>query len=188
MDELLRHRWSARDRELDDAILAVQAEMNRRGILISSIAVKETHDVFRKEFEASRAVIVQTIIDSLRSKKVKLDRRELDAWAVASLADRRDFLDGLFMQRAKVCTGELQNQTMMAPFMDVAQYFDHASKEISIELNRAIDVYEKEFGATLTDRIINSFKNRPVVAIGVVIVVVISAILGLVAALRGAGS
>jgi len=188
MDDLLQHRWVASDREINEKIMAVQAEMNGRGLLVSSIAVKAIHEVFGAEFESSRSTIVQTVIDSLSSKKVKFDRAELEHWAVAKLAARRDMLDGLFSQRAKASFQSLQNEAMIAPFMSVAQYYDHATEELKVELSRALDAYEQGFGATVTDRVVNGFKNRPVVAFGIVVTLAISSILGLVAFLKEAGS
>ncbi len=173
MDNLIAHRWKARDRDLNESILAVQAEMNNRGVLTSSISVKAHHEVFRSEFQAGRNTIVETIIDSLQSKKVELDRVALETWAMKRLIERRDVLDSRFRTRAKVSFHGLSNQTMIAPFMNIAQYYDHTASELSIELSNALDEYEKQFGATFMDQIVNRFKNRPLVAFGIVIFIVL---------------
>jgi hypothetical protein len=188
MDELLAHRWTARDRELNESVLAIQAEMQRRGMLTCSISVKAHHDVFHTEFQASKSIIIITVIDSLQSKNAKLERSALQAWASKRLSERRDALDSLFRRRADVSIRALQNQGMIAPFMSVAQYHDHESQELSIELNRALDEYESHLGATLTDRVVNRFKNHPVVAWGIIVLTVLFAILGLISAFREAGS
>jgi hypothetical protein len=182
MDELLAHRWTARDRDLNERVLAVQAEMNRRGILASTISVKTHHDVFREEFQASKVTIVTTVVDCLRSRLAKLNRTALQTWGLTKLAERCDALDSLFRQRAKVSFQSLQNQAMITPFMDVAQYHHHESEEFSIGLHKALDDYESQLGATLTDRIVNRFKNYPVVAFGIIVVIVLAAIFGLFAA------
>ena len=184
MDKLLEHRWKERDRTLNARVLTVQSEMNRRGILASSISVKEHHEVFLVEFQASVGIIVQTVIDSLQSKAVKLDRLALKDWSIEKLEQRRDFLDSRFRERASVSIGAVQNLTMITPFMSVAQYFEHMTQELQVELNRALDKYEAQLGATLTDRIINRFKNRPLVAFGIIVITVVMIILGFIAALR----
>lgn len=184
MDKLLTNRWTARDKELNESILRVQGEMNRRGILPSSISVKEHHDVFLVEFQASRDTIIKTIIDYLQANDIKPNRTELQVWAMNKLAERRDKLDSLFLQKAKVSFQGLQNQTMIAPFMNIAQYYEHAAQVLIIELKKAIDEYEKKLGETLTARIVNNFKNRPVIAFGIIVVIVIAAILGIYATIK----
>lgn len=184
MDNLLQHRWRERDKKLNEKILAVQSEMNRRGILPSSISVKEHHDIFRAEFQASIGIIIKTVVDSLQSKTVKFERMALEGWSIEKLERRRDFLDSKFRERAKVSIQSIQNQAMIAPFMSVAQYHEHMVQELKLELNRALHEYEEQFGATLTDRIINKFKNRPLVAFGIIVITVVMAVLGFVAALR----
>ena len=188
MDDLLKHRWTARDRVLNESVLAVQGEMQRRGMLMSSISVKAHHDVFRKEFQASKSVIIATIMDSLQSKNTKLERSVFQAWASKRLSDRRDVLDSLFRERANVSIRALKNQRMIAPFMSVAQYHDHESQELSIELHRALDGHESQLGATLTDRVVNRFKNHPLVAWEIIVLTVLLAIFGLISAFREVGS
>ena len=188
MDELLRNRWSERDRELNESILRSQDEMNGRGILHSSIAVKALNEIFAQEFTCNRHTIVKTITDSLKQGTATLDRKVLESWAVDQLRRRQEFLDGYFNQRARVSMGALQNQAMSAPFTNVAQYYDHAAQEISIELLAAIDDYEKALGETLYDRVLNNFKNHPVIVIGIVVGTVLLAVLGLISAIRQVGS
>lgn len=184
MDKLLENRWRDRDRVLNEKILAVQGEMNRRGILASSITVKEHHQIFRAEFQESIEIIVKSVIDSLQPKAVKLDRLALEAWSIEKLERRRDILDSMFRERARVSIRSLQNQAMIEPFMSVAQYYEHMAQELRIELNRGLDEYESQFGATLTDRLINRFKNRPLVAFGIIVITVVMVILGFIATLR----
>ena len=169
---------------LDDRILQSQGEMNGRGMLQSSIAVKSLHDIFADEFLASRQTIVSTVADSLRTGTVRLDRDDLEVWALTQLRQRQVFLDGYFRERGQASIGSLQNQAMNAPFMNVAQYLDHASQELRIEIKAAIDTYENSLGATLYDRVLNKFKNHPVVVIGSVTVFVLLAIFGLYSAIR----
>ncbi len=184
MDNLLEHRWRERDRELNENILDVQSEMNRRGLLSSSIAVNEHHQIFRAEFQKSIEIIVKTIIDSLQSKAAKFDRLALEEWSTKKLERRCDFLDSLFRERARVSIGSVKSQAMIAPYMSVTQYYEHMAQELQIELNRMLDEYESQFGETLTDRIINRFKNRPLIAFGIIAITVVMAILGFVAVLR----
>lgn len=184
MDNLLEHRWREQEGNLNEKILVVQSEMNRREILPSSISVKEHHQIFRAEFQKSIEIIVKTVIDSLQSKAVKFDRLALEEWSTEKLERRRDFLDSMFRERARVSIGSVQNQALIAPFMSVAQYYEHMAQELQIELNRALDEYESQFGATLTDRIVNRFKNYPLVTFGVIVITVVTAILGLVSVLR----
>lgn len=183
MDNLLEHRWKERDRDLNEKILTVQSKMNSRGILASSISVREHHELFRAEFQASAGTIVQTVVDSLQSKAVKFDRLTLKDWSIEKLEKRRDFLDSIFRERARVSIGSCQNQAMIAQFMSVVQYFEHMDQELQIELSEALNKYEAQFGATLTDRIINGFKNRPLVAFGIIVITVVMIVLGVISAL-----
>ena len=177
MDNLLENRWKERDRDLDEKILAVQSEMGRRGILRSSVAVKEYHQVFRSEFQESKEVIVKTIVDSLKSKHMKFDRSVLEKKSIEMLAQRCDSLNATFLKRAEASYISLLNNSMIAPFMSLDQYFDHMVQELKIELNQALDEYESQFGVTLTDRIISSFKNRKLVAFGIIVMIVVMSIL-----------
>lgn len=188
MDDLLRHRWAERDRELNEKILQSQGKMSGRGILHSSIAVKALHEIFSEEFSSSRYTIVNTVIDSLGMGAVKLDRKGLEGWAVDQLRRRQEYLDGYFKQRGRVSMNALQNEAMIAPFTNVVQYYDHASQELAIELKAAIDEYENALGATLFDRVLHNFKNHPLVVIGAVVIPVLLAIFALVSAIRQIGS
>ena len=180
MDELLRNRWAERNRELNENILRSQSEMNARGALHSNIAVKALHELFAQEFTCNRHTIVKTITDSLKQGTVTLDRKVLESWASDQLRQRQEFLDGYFNQRARVSMGAIQNQAMIRPFTNVAQYYDHAAQEITIELLVAIDDYEKALGETLYDRVLNNFKNYPAIVIGIFEVTVLLAFLGLI--------
>lgn len=184
MDNLLEHRWQERDRALNEKILAVQNQMNRRGILASSISAKEHHELFRTEFRESIAIIVKSVIDSLQSTDMKFDRVALQKWSIEKLKRRRDILNSIFLERVKVSIQSCQNQAMIAPFMSVSQYCDHMAQELRVELNQALDSYESQFGKTFTDRIINGFKNRPLIAFGIVVIAVVSVILSFVTTLR----
>ena len=70
------------------------------------------------------------------------------------------------------------------PFISVAQYYDHMAQELHVELNRTLDEYEAQFGTTLTDRIVNRFKNRPLIAFVVIVIAVVIIIGGFVATVR----
>ena len=59
MDNLLEYRWREQEGNLNEKILVVQSEMNRREILPSSISVKEHHQIFRAEFQKSIEIIVK---------------------------------------------------------------------------------------------------------------------------------
>lgn len=165
-------------------ILKSQGEMNSRGILHSSIAVKALHVIFAEEFSSSRQTIVSTVADSLKLGTVKLDRASLESWAMEQLQQRQEYLDRYFEERAKVSMGALQNQTMIAPFTNIGQYYEHAAQELAIELKSAVDNYENSLGATLYDRVLNNFKNYPIVVTGVVVITVLLAMFGLFEAVR----
>jgi len=188
MDDLLRNRWAERDRELNEKILQSQGEMNGREMLHSSIAVKALHEIFTEEFSSNRRTVVSTVTDSLRLGTVDLNRKALEDWAIDQLRQRQEYLDSYFNQRGRVSMGALQNQAMIAPFTNVAQYYEHASQELVIELHAAVDDYEKALGVTLYDRVLNKFKNHPIVVVGAVVVTVLLAIFGLISAIRQVGS
>ena len=126
MNDLLNNRWLENNRGLDKRILASQDEMHGRGVLQSSIAVQSLHEVFREEFQSSREIIVRTIVDSLRGGYLQLNRLQLESCAIEKLAERRDFLDRLFLERGKISMRDINNHAMIAPYTNVAQYYDHA--------------------------------------------------------------
>lgn len=150
--------------------------MSDRGTLQSSIAVKALHESFSEEFHASRRAIVSTISDSLKSGSVHFDRQSLHDWAHVKLKERQMWLDRDFKERAEVSLSGLKNQSLTEPFTNVAQYYDHASQEMDIELSVAFDEYERSLGVTLYDRVLNGFKNRPIVVIGSFVVLVLLAL------------
>lgn len=180
MDELLKNRWSERDRELSKKILKSQNEMNSKGMLHSSISVNALQDIFTEEFSCSRRTIASTVEDSLRLKTVKLNRVDLGNWSMFQLQQRQIYLDKYFYEMVRAYMERLRNQSMIAPPVIIAPYYEHASQELAIELKSVFDNYENSLGATLYDRVLRNFKNHPIVVIGVFVIIVLMAILGLI--------
>jgi len=168
MDELLKNRWSERDRELNKKILKSQNEMNSKGMLHSSISVNAIQDIITEEFSCSRRTITSTIFDSLRLSAVKLNRLSLENWAMDQLQKRQIYLDKYYYEKVRAYIEAHQKKTMTAPCTIIAQYYEHASQELAIELNSVFDNYENSLGATLYDRVLNKFKNYPIIVIAAV--------------------
>ncbi len=184
IDKLLNNRWSERNRDLNEKILKSQEEMSKRGLLQSTLAVKSLHDIFADEFSSSRQVIVRAIIDSRQLGPAGIDRKAHESWAIDQLRQRQKYLDSYFRERVGISADALQNRSMIAPFMNVAQYLEPAEQELCIEVNWAIDEFESSLGATSYDRVINYIKNQ---RIGVVLIVsfgLIMAIFGLFSAIQ----
>jgi hypothetical protein len=188
MDDLLKNRWAERNRELNERIQGSQGGMNARGVLQSSMAVQALHEIFSEEFVSSRATIVSTVSDSLNLGAATLQRKNMEQWALDQLRQRQKYLDRYFLERSSVSMRGLTNEAVMAGYGDVARYFNHASQELRVELNAAFNDYENSFGATLYDRVLNNFKNHPVIVIGAVSVVVLVALFGLYSAIIEVGS
>lgn len=148
------------------------------------MAVQALHETFSEEFYDSRHEIVTTVVDSLRSGSASFDRKSLTNWAHQKLEERQRWLDRYFKERARVSMSGRESHKLIEPFTNVAQYFEHASKEMDVELSIAFDEFEKSHGATLYDRVLNNFKNRPVVVISAVVVLTLLAVFGLLEATR----
>jgi len=180
MDDLLTLRWQDRDRGLAKKFLAVKEEMNRRGIIHSSITIQELHEVAKNELEESRTVVVDTIIDAINRQLLKFDRPYPDQIARQRLSDRKDQIESHFKEHARGVQKGLQNDAMTSPYMNLNQYNEHALSELSIELAQSLDRYERDRGANTRDRILNSLLNMKVIAAIVIIVTVLAAALGLI--------
>ena len=176
MDELLKNRFSERDRELNKKILKSQNEMNSKGILHSSISVNAIQDILTEEFSCCRRTIASTISDSLKLSNVKLNRFLLENWAMDQLQKRQIYLDKYYYEKVREYIKSHQKQKMNAPCTLISQYYEHASQELAIELNSVFDNYENSLGATLHDRVLNKFKNYPIIVIPAVAIGVILAI------------
>ncbi|MFT7043819.1 MAG: hypothetical protein ACJAW7_002582 [Candidatus Azotimanducaceae bacterium] len=184
IDQLVKNRWEERNKELNDRIRGSQGDLAARGMIRSGQAISDLHEIFSEEFTASRKVIVQTIVDCLFSGVTKFDREYLNDWAKERLVERQIFLDSHFQTRGKPSLDSVTNQTMIAHVTNVAQYLESSVLELSIEVKIAMDEYQASLGNTLYDRVLNKFKNYPLVVVPAVVITVLLAIFGLVSAIK----
>lgn len=140
--------------------------------------VQAMYKVACDEFVGSRHTIVSTIIDSLIAETVKLKKDELINFAIRSLEDRRQAIDGLFRARASV-SGMLDSGVLKGQ-IDLASQMDGAINELKVELIRALDEYQSRKNGNLKDKILHKLLNIPVVAWLVIVVLVLVAVVSLV--------
>ena len=174
MQNLLKTRWKERDIALQERFLRIVEEMNGRGMLYSTVMVQEMYKVARDEFVGSRQTIVSTIIDSLMAETVRLEKERLMSFAIRSLENRRQAIDGLFRARASV-SGVLDSP-VLKDHIDLASQMDGAVTEVRVELIRALDEYQSRNDSNHKDRILHKLINIPVVAWLVIVVMVVAAL------------
>lgn len=179
MQNLLISRWKERDIALGERFLHVIGEMNKRGILHSTIMVQQMYKVACDEFVGSRQTIVSTIIDSLVAGTTKFNKDELMTFAIGSLEDRQRSIDRQFRERAKV-SGMLDSG-MLRGHIDLASKTDAAVNELRVELIRALDEFQSRKDGNLKDKILNRLLNIPAVAWLVIAVIVAAALVSLIA-------
>lgn len=165
MIQLLKLRWDERDRSLQQEFLKVRQNMNARGILNSSITIKNAHGAIAAEFRENRLLITKTVLDHIKSKKKIAKASDFDEYAQQQLAERRAYLERTLRGAFSNILDGLQNKSMIAPFLTLDADFDLAKQELKVELNEAIDNYNSTFGSNLTEQLRNRFLNHPILAV-----------------------
>src|SRR3972149_1407926 len=117
MKEILKLRFSKRDKAFTEKLLSIKNEMNARGKFHSGETVKRGHDALVDELTESRKTIVTTISESLRVNKPNKISRKLQDNAVGWLRGRKDFLERYYLEQMKVIVSSLQNKTMLVPYL-----------------------------------------------------------------------
>lgn len=177
MEEILKLRFSDRDKAFTEKLLSIKNEMNARGKFHSGETVKRGHDALVDELTESRKTIVTTISESLRVNKPNKINRKLQDKAVEWLRERKDFLERYYLEQMKVIVSSLQNKTMLAPYLNLSDVIELNEKELEVELAQEIENYQNSRGATLFERIKNQFLDRPLVVITVITIAVVTTIL-----------
>lgn len=178
MQNLLETRWKERDVVLGKRFLHATSEMNKRGILHSTVTVQEMYRIACDELVGSRHTIVSTIIDSLVTGAVKLNKDQLMGFAISSLEDRVKSIDAKFRERARV-SGMLDSG-MLKGSIELTSKIDGAIDELRVELICALEDYQSRNNGTLKDKIVHRLLNVPAVAWLVIAVVVSAALVSLV--------
>ena len=183
MEEVLQLRFSERDKAFTEALLTIKNEMNARGLLRSGNTVKAGHDALLKELVESRQLIVDTIYESLTiTKPSKVDKKLTDI-AKESLNKRKEFLESYYQDQMKVVISSLQNKAMHAAYTTLDEAMPLNIKELEIDLAQAYEKYISSRGATLYQRVINQFLDRPLVVIAIITISAVGTIMGFLAVL-----
>ena len=177
MDEILKLRFSKRDKAFTEKLLSIKNEMNARGKFHSGETVKRGHDALVDELTESRKTIVTTISESLRVNKPNKISRKLQDNAVGWLRGMKDFLERYYLEQMKVIVSSLQNKTMLAPYLNLSDVIELNEKELEVELAQEIENYKNSRGVTLYERIKNQFLDRPLVVVAIITVAAVTTIL-----------
>jgi len=152
--------------------------MNARGLLNSSITIKNAHGVLTAEFEANRILITKTILDHIRSLDRIANKAEFENCAQSQLSERKNYLEQALKSGFSNVLSGLPNPAMVAPLMHLDDLYSLAQYELTIELKSAIDTHNKSFGSNLTEQLKNRFLNNPILAIFVLSVAGATFIIG----------
>ncbi len=163
--ELFDLRWKERNRILGEEFLRVENEMNARGVLHSSMTIKNAYKVMVNEFEAERKLISATIIDFVGKSQRVTSTSKFQDIAQDELASRKSALENHFLSSFENIQTGLKNSSMTSSFSNLNDDFPLAKTELSIELNNAVVAYNKSFGSNLTDQLRNSFLNHRILAV-----------------------
>lgn len=175
MDQLLEARWTEQNRALIEEILLAKKAMRQRGIFLSSLTVQAIHELFRKELLSSADNIIRTLGDFFPPNG-NVNKSEIEIWGTSSFDHRRDALNTLFMKQTSALCSSLSNKGLIAPYMTINQYHGLVSRELKISIDAAVVHHENLLGRTVTDRVINGFKNKPVVAFVIIFIMAVTGI------------
>jgi len=139
--------------------------MNSRGILNSSTTIEIAYDAIVTEFEASRLIISQTIIEHVKQSNRIANAKDFEHLAQDQLSARKLTLEqNLESAFVNVIKG-LNNVALIAPFRSLNSQYELFTRELTIELNNAIAEHNKSFGNSLTVQIKTQFLNNPILAV-----------------------
>lgn len=177
MEDVLRLRFSDRDKVLAQNLTALKNEMNARGMFRSGETVKRGHDILAQELVESRKVIVKTIREHITITKPTRVGAELPDNAKGWLSNRKDSLENQYHSHMQPIISSLSNKPMISSYLTLDESISLNRKELEIEVANEIESYIMSCGGTLYERIKNQFLNRPLVVIGVITFASITAIL-----------
>jgi hypothetical protein len=177
MHELLKLRFSERDKKFSDTLRALINDLNRRGLLHSGESIKRGHEALIIEFKESRKLIVATFLDTLKTGKQYSIDTSIGNEAIKILHDRKKFLENFYLEKMKVILSGLSNKTMFSPYLNLKNEIALNEKELIVELNQAIENYQNSLGSTLFERVKNQFLNRPLIVICVITISAVTTIM-----------
>lgn len=147
--------------------------MNARGILTSGITVGRVQEVVQEELKASGDEILTALKEinavygqKAKTKTVKLRSREL-------LQQRLQEIESLKISQLSTMLGNLANQNILNA-VDSQDQIARFEAELDLKVDLYFHEMEQAKGKNLKERIINSFYDKPVVA---VIAIIIAAVI-----------
>jgi hypothetical protein len=177
MQELIRLRFLERDRAFAQTLKTLKNEMSAQGTLYSGQTIKRGHDALARELVESRATILTTILENLKITKPRKIDPELTETAVEWLRNRKESLEGQYLDQMKAVVSRLQNTKMLAPYLSLSDALELSEHELRVELAQELGNYMTSRGATLYDRMKNEFLDRPLIVIGLIAVAAASSII-----------
>jgi hypothetical protein len=183
MEEVLKLRFSERDKAFTETLLTIKNEMNARGLLKSGNTVKAGHVALLDELVESRRLIVDTVYESLSLSKPNKVDVSLTETAKAFLRERKNFLESYYQEQMKVVISSLQNKHMHEQYTTLSEAMPLNEKELEIELSLVYKKYINSLGATLYERVVNQFLDRSLVVIAVIMISAVGTIMAFLALL-----
>lgn len=177
MDEILKLRFEARDKNFMTALTGVQQSMAARGLLGSGETVKQGYKALEAEYVGSRETIASAIGEQLRIDRPNKIDPTLQTKAKEILHSRKEFLESYYKQHTKAVLSHLKNEKMFEEYATLNEVLELHDAELERSLSEEFARYLDSRGATLLERVKNQFFDRPLVVIAVITISAVVAIL-----------
>ena len=125
-ESLIQQRSRERDRKFNARLVEVMQEHNRRGILMSSIAVVAMHRELERELRESADECVRATVDIMTGRPTVLPlprKRAVVRVCLNMLARRKAALEGIFLSRARNIFASLSNSSFIGPYRSLSEDF-----------------------------------------------------------------
>ena len=120
---MLRYRFDERNGQMRKRFLEERQQYNERGILSSSATVKAMHEVLETEFQESVDVVVTTALDVVSKNGLLSAENKLQTLCLEALSQRKDEVEGLFLEAIRPIEEGLLNTTLLKPYMSLGDFY-----------------------------------------------------------------
>jgi len=179
--ETCTRRFTERDLAFKKAIQGVFEEMSARGILMSGITARRVHEVFQEELKGSGDETLRVLkeVHAVYGRKSKVDAVKLRSHEL--LHQRLQEVESFKVSELSKLLNNLMNQSMLDA-VDSQDQIARVEAEFDLQVDHYFYEMEQAKGKNLKERIINSFYDRPVIAVIAIIFAAIAGIAAFVAA------
>lgn len=172
MENLLSLRFEGRDLAFEKKLKFIKEEHLKRGMLYSEDTVERAHAALEAELSGSRNTIVTTIGESLPTTKSEIVVRELIDKGIELLRNRKDYLEGFYLETLKPVSAMFQDKEMIEAYTKLSAVIRSNEADLRVDLASEIEKYLAVQRDAYYNRFIALVANKPLVVVSVIAVAV----------------